>query len=165
MTQADERTATLSEQVAEEVRALLARRRMSGRQLASQLGVSPSWVSYRLTGAQPIDVNDMQRIADALGVAVIQLLPASARRTGASQGAGRTSGTADLNDSSGQLIRSADDRLVVNGQPIIRQRRHVVAGAGPYSPQRRDATRPVSAIPASRRRPTPLGPGVRPMSR
>ncbi|WP_422751377.1 helix-turn-helix domain-containing protein [Micromonospora sp. WMMD1219] len=71
------RTATLSEAVAEEIRVLLTRRRMSGRKLAQMLGVSPSWVSYRLTGQQPIDLNDLQRIADVLGVTVIDLLPAA----------------------------------------------------------------------------------------
>lgn len=75
MTQANERTATLSALVAEEIRALMARRRMSGRQLAAQLGVSPSWVSYRLTGTQPIDINDMSLIAKALEVGVHDLLP------------------------------------------------------------------------------------------
>lgn len=71
--------ASLSEQVAEEVRALLGRRRMSGRQLATAMGVSPSWINYRLTGRQPIDLNDMQKMARALGVPVIQLLPADLR--------------------------------------------------------------------------------------
>lgn len=75
MTQAHERTATLSALVAEEIRALMARRRISGRQLATQLGVSPSWISYRLTGAQPFDVNDLHLIAVALGVGVHDLLP------------------------------------------------------------------------------------------
>jgi len=75
MTQAHERTATLSELVAEEVRALMARRQMSGRTLATKLNVSPSWVSYRLSGKQPIDVNDMLLIANALGVGVHDLLP------------------------------------------------------------------------------------------
>lgn len=75
MTQARERSATLSELVAEEIRALMARRRMSGRQLAAKLGVSPSWVSYRLTGTQPIDVNDMHRMAGALDVGIHDLLP------------------------------------------------------------------------------------------
>lgn len=54
---------------------MMARRRMSGRQLASTLGVSPAWVSYRLTGAQEIGLNDLQRIADVLGVEVHDLLP------------------------------------------------------------------------------------------
>ena len=75
MTQAHERTATLSEMVAEEVRAVMARRRMSGRELANQLGVSPSWISYRLSGKQPIDINDLAAIAAALSVGVHELLP------------------------------------------------------------------------------------------
>lgn len=75
MTQAHERSATLSDLVAEEIRALMARRRMSGRQLAMQLRVSPSWVSYRLTGTQPIDINDLHKIARALDVGIYDLLP------------------------------------------------------------------------------------------
>lgn len=75
MTDIGTRRATLSELVAEEIRALLARRRMSGRALATQLGVSPSWVSYRLTGTQPIDLNDLQRIAAALDIDAIALMP------------------------------------------------------------------------------------------
>lgn len=67
---------TLSPRVAEEIRALLARRRISGRQLASALNVSPSWVSYRLTGTQPIDLDDLERIADYLEVEVTDLIPA-----------------------------------------------------------------------------------------
>lgn len=65
----------MSGRVAEEIRALLARRRMSGRELARVLDVSPSWVSYRLTGTQPIDVNDLQKIARVLGVRIVDLLP------------------------------------------------------------------------------------------
>jgi transcriptional regulator with XRE-family HTH domain len=68
----------LSEQVAEEIRVMMTRRRMSGRQLAQRLNVSPAWVSYRLTGTQPIDLNDLQQIADVLEVAVGDLLPAGA---------------------------------------------------------------------------------------
>ena len=75
-------TATLSDLVAEEIRALLARRRTSGRKLAEQLGVSPSWVSYRLTGAQPIDLNDLARISAALDVDVTDLLPPARNREG-----------------------------------------------------------------------------------
>jgi transcriptional regulator with XRE-family HTH domain len=73
---------TLSDQAAEELRALLARRRMSGRDLAKRLGVSPSWVSYRLTGTTEIGLNDLQRIAEALDVQVVDLLPAPVRKAG-----------------------------------------------------------------------------------
>jgi transcriptional regulator with XRE-family HTH domain len=68
----------LSVRVAEEIRVMLARRRMSGRELARRLDVSPSWVNYRLTGAQPIDLNDLERISEALGVTVFDLIPRSA---------------------------------------------------------------------------------------
>jgi DNA-binding Xre family transcriptional regulator len=71
-----ERT-TLSERIAEEIRALLARRRMSGRELTRKLGVSPNWLSLRLTGVQAIDVNDLERIATALDVRPIDLVSAA----------------------------------------------------------------------------------------
>lgn len=60
---------------------MLGRRRMSGRELARQLDVSASWVSYRLTGQQPIDLNDLDRIASTLGVTVADLLPRRDRET------------------------------------------------------------------------------------
>lgn len=65
--------------VAEEIRALMGRRRMTGRELARRLHVSPSWVSYRLTGSQPIDVNDLMLIARELGVTMATLLPREQR--------------------------------------------------------------------------------------
>src|SRR5690606_22378013 len=76
-TSIEQQATTLSDLVAEEIRARLARQRLSGRELARRLGVSASWVSYRLTGSQPIDLNDLERIAKALGVSVRQLLPST----------------------------------------------------------------------------------------
>jgi transcriptional regulator with XRE-family HTH domain len=70
-------TDTLSSRVAEELRALLGRRRLSGRELARRLDVSPNWVSLRMTGAQPIDLNDLDRISRALGVRPVDLLRAA----------------------------------------------------------------------------------------
>lgn len=66
---------SLSERVAEEIRALIARRRKSGRQLAAELGVSQTWMSTRLNGATPIDLNDLEKIATILNVEVSDLLP------------------------------------------------------------------------------------------
>lgn len=65
----------LSERVAEEIRALLARRGMSKSELARKLDVSHTWVTNRLSGSQPIDLNDLERIAGILGVSVQALLP------------------------------------------------------------------------------------------
>lgn len=72
-------TDSLSVKVAEEIRALLARRRVSGRELARRLDVSPNWVSLRITGAQKIDLDDLERIATALEVGVVDLFPRSRR--------------------------------------------------------------------------------------
>ena len=82
----------LSVRVAEEIRVMLTRRRMSGRELARRLDVSPSWVNYRLTGAQAIDLNDLERISEALGVTVFDLIPRSA---GQSDATPRYDGSAD----------------------------------------------------------------------
>lgn len=68
----------MRQQVAEEIRALLARRRISASELARRLGVNQPYISRRLTGETAADVDDLQRIADALGVAVADLLPSSA---------------------------------------------------------------------------------------
>lgn len=71
---------TLSDHVAGEIRAILARRRITGRQLAVRLKVSRSWVSYRLTGTTEIGLNDLQRIAAALDIDATDLLPKTVRR-------------------------------------------------------------------------------------
>jgi DNA-binding Xre family transcriptional regulator len=74
-------TQTLNAYVAGEVRAMMGRKRVTGRQLAQQLNVSHMWISYRLTETTPIQLDDLERIADALDVEVAELLPTPARRT------------------------------------------------------------------------------------
>lgn len=66
---------TLSVETAAEIRAMLARLQITGRELARRLDVSQPWVSYRLTGAQEIGLDDIQRIAEAIGVEWWELLP------------------------------------------------------------------------------------------
>jgi transcriptional regulator with XRE-family HTH domain len=44
-------------------------------ELARRMGVNDQWLSVRLKGRTPIDLNDLFRIAKALGVGVHQLLP------------------------------------------------------------------------------------------
>jgi transcriptional regulator with XRE-family HTH domain len=66
----------LREQVAEEVRALLARRRLNGAKLAEAIGRSEMYVSRRLRAETAFDLDDLQNIAETLGVPVLQLLPA-----------------------------------------------------------------------------------------
>ena len=72
-------TSTLSSRVAEEIRVLMLRRRMAGRELARQLRVSPTWVSVRLTGQQEIGLNDLSEIASALGVEPLDLVTAAVK--------------------------------------------------------------------------------------
>lgn len=62
------------ELVAAEVRAHLARRKISGRQLGRLLGESQTWVSRRLNADTPMDVDDLDRVAEALGMSPIELL-------------------------------------------------------------------------------------------
>ena len=70
------RTMRLSDQVAEEIRVLLVRRRRSASDLARQIGMTQPYLSRRLTGEVALDLDDLQRIAHALDVDVRDLLPA-----------------------------------------------------------------------------------------
>ena len=57
------------------VRAELARRRISGRELARTLGWSFSTTSRRLNGPHPFDVAELAQLATHLGVPVTTFLP------------------------------------------------------------------------------------------
>ena len=70
------RTVRLSDQVAEEIRVLLVRRRRSASDLARQIGMTQPYLSRRLTGEVALDLDDLQRIAGALDVDIHDLLPA-----------------------------------------------------------------------------------------
>ncbi len=65
----------LRESTSEEIRSLMARRRLTGVTLANRIGRSQSYVSRRLTGDTAFDVDDLERIASVLGVGVRDLLP------------------------------------------------------------------------------------------
>lgn len=73
-------SAPMRQRVAEEVRVALARRRLSASELARRMGVTQRYISRRLTAEIAFDVDDLQRIARALGVAVADLLPADAHQ-------------------------------------------------------------------------------------
>jgi transcriptional regulator with XRE-family HTH domain len=60
--------------VAAEVRAEMARQRMSQAGLAKLLGVAQQTVSRRLVGEVPFDVAELARIADLLGVPMTQFV-------------------------------------------------------------------------------------------
>ncbi len=61
-------TTSPSDHVAAEVRAHLARQRISGRRAAIMLGWTAPYLSRRLTGEIPFDVNDLVKVADLLGL-------------------------------------------------------------------------------------------------
>ena len=69
-----QRGALLHQLVSEEVRAWMARRRVSGEALAEKLGTSGTFVSRRLLGKTAFDLNDIEAIAAALGVDPHELL-------------------------------------------------------------------------------------------
>lgn len=58
------------EWVADEVRAALARRRISGRQAAREIGWNPNYIARRLDGRTAFDVNDLAALAALLDVPV-----------------------------------------------------------------------------------------------
>ena len=56
--------------VAGEIRARLARRRISNRWVAAQLGWSETYLSRRLTGTVPFNVDDLAALAELLSVPI-----------------------------------------------------------------------------------------------
>jgi transcriptional regulator with XRE-family HTH domain len=69
---------SLSARVAEEIRVVLTRQRKSQRALADDLRVSVMWVNGRVNCETEMSLNDLERVAAALGVAVADLIPADA---------------------------------------------------------------------------------------
>lgn len=64
--------------VAANVRAEVARQRLRQGALAVRLGRAPSWLSRRLSGDVAFRLDELEAIADVLGVPVIDLLGVAA---------------------------------------------------------------------------------------
>ncbi len=73
-----ENTATATDRVAANIRAEIARQRLSQSTVAGAVAMSPAALSQRLTGKTPIDVNELERLAVALNVPAESLLGKSA---------------------------------------------------------------------------------------
>ena len=117
MTTAPERrTATLTELVAQEIDAVRGRKRMSQAKLAKLMGKTPMWVSLRLRGRQPIDMNDLWLFAKALGVSVHQLLPSPEAVAGAADPSATVAYLPLTSRFTGGTIRPRDTRPV-SGPP------------------------------------------------
>lgn len=71
-------TQTLSGAVAANIRAELARQRVSQAQVAERLGLSQAAVSRRLTGQTPFELDEVATVADLLAVAPSHLLAVAA---------------------------------------------------------------------------------------
>jgi transcriptional regulator with XRE-family HTH domain len=135
----------LREHAAEELRVILARRRMSAAELARRTGIKQSTMARRMTGETAFDLDDLELIAEALGIEIADLFPPSG-------GATTTRSVSD--DLNRALARSRKD----DPKPV----RHVATR--PFSPPRRDPNGPPSATPLSSRRPRDTRPVKRPMA-
>lgn len=62
--------------VAAEIRAVMARKRVTQTELAAKISVPTYTLARRLSGEIPITVNELTAIAEALGVSIAELLPA-----------------------------------------------------------------------------------------
>ena len=72
----------LNEAIAAEVRAQLARRRLSGVRAARALGWTQNYISRRISGAVPFTVADLDALADLLEVPVTTFFPQSRKTMG-----------------------------------------------------------------------------------
>lgn len=72
---------SLTDRVAEEVRALMARKRISQVRLAMATGLTQAAISRRITGQVAFDLQDLERISPVLDVTPVQLLGMSESRT------------------------------------------------------------------------------------
>jgi transcriptional regulator with XRE-family HTH domain len=70
----------LTAHVASEIRAMMGRLNVNRAELARRLGVEDSWVGKRLNGRTEISLSDFDRIARALNVGIVDLLPRDARQ-------------------------------------------------------------------------------------
>jgi transcriptional regulator with XRE-family HTH domain len=150
----ERRAATLSELVAEEVRAQMGRKRMSQAQLARGVGKTEMWVSLRLRGKQAIDLNDLMAIATVLGVDASELVTpdvvAKAKDTGGEVGRDFDLAPADA------LVTVGQGSVVVTDRGTRRPRRQPTPH--PFSQPKPGPKRPVSPVPRRKQRPAPVKP-------
>jgi transcriptional regulator with XRE-family HTH domain len=135
----------LREHVAEEIRVLLARRKMSGAELARRTGIKQSTMSRRMTGETAFDMDDIEAIAAVLQIDVGDLF---------SRQDGRSSKDFDP---------APADALVTVGQGSVGMATRVTRPPQPKPPTRPNGhpspgtTRPPSTVPPRKRRPAPVG--------
>jgi transcriptional regulator with XRE-family HTH domain len=79
----------MRERIAEEVRSLMGRRRMRDIELARLLGRSHTYMYRRLSGETAFDADDLELIARALDVKIVDLLPRDEREVTVREPSGR----------------------------------------------------------------------------
>jgi transcriptional regulator with XRE-family HTH domain len=60
--------------IAEEIRALMARRQVSQTELAQAIGVAPATLSERVRGLKPFDMDQLERIAEHLDTSIESII-------------------------------------------------------------------------------------------
>lgn len=82
---------TFTQVVAMEIRVAMTRADVRQSDLARRIGKTEQWLSVRLRGKQPIDLNDLALIAGALDVSPLDLLPPREIAAAAARDANRVS--------------------------------------------------------------------------
>lgn len=138
----DRGTATLSADVAAEIRAWMGRLGVNQAELARRLGQNAQWLSVRIStnATVPINLDEVQRIADALGILVINLLPQYATQRGSrSEATTRYPGTAEQPTQT-PAVRTAPPRM-----PQPKRRPKAATSPGRGTPK--DTTRRPAIVP------------------
>ena len=60
--------------VAAEIRGVMGRKKITGRELARRLGENPQWAAQRINGVVPLNTNDLPRFAEALEMTTDEML-------------------------------------------------------------------------------------------
>ncbi len=60
--------------VAAEIRGVMGRKKITGREMARRLGENPQWAAQRINGAVPLNTNDLPRFAAALEMSIDEML-------------------------------------------------------------------------------------------
>jgi transcriptional regulator with XRE-family HTH domain len=132
----------LREHVAEEIRVLLARRKMSGAELARRTGIKQSTMSRRMTGETSFDMDDIEAIAAVLDIKVSDLFPERG--------------------SSRDFDQAPTERLVTVGQASVGMAKRGTCvpqprtTPRPFSQPKPGPKRPPATVPPRKRRPAPI---------
>lgn len=102
----DGRSATLSDQVVEEILGLMGKRRINKAEMARRLGRKEDWVGRRLNGHQSIGIEDLHRIAVVLGVDAADLVPRGSKLSGEAFADARIVAVAGQDRSSRSIVRT-----------------------------------------------------------